>query len=144
MSMPSETFFPVPGTANQIESYPPLWLIYGIMAKSLAIRRRTTTRKELLELMMESGLFSGKAQARAALGAVCVSLRAWLTAHTKAPDKATLQMLRLPGVGQLRIVWNSYSNRYAPHLLIRFTPNPKIREQVRAANKAEWQRWRQS
>jgi hypothetical protein len=62
---------------------------------------------------------------------------------TKRPDKAVMSILRLPGVGTLKVSWNSYGNRYAPHVTIRFGPSRKIRAQIRAANKAEYLDWLQ-
>ena len=114
------------------------------MAKSLAVQTHTLSRKDLLDIMKESGIFSGRKEARAALGAVCSAIRAWMLAMTKKPDKATMRMLRLPGVGTIRIRWHGYGKRYAPKVVVSIGPARKVREQMRAANKEEWERWRQA
>ena len=112
------------------------------MSKSLAAVRKTTTRDELLCIMMDSYLFPSKKAARNALGSVCVALRAWMIAMTANPPKSVMTRLTVPGVGAIRIGWYSYEDRDAAKVRMRFEPTKKVRDQLRRANKAEYENWK--
>jgi hypothetical protein len=102
--------------------------------------RRTTARKDLLNIMRDSYLFSSNKEARYYLGAVCVALRNWLIAMTSDPPKELMSRLTIPGVGAIRVAWYAY-DRYAPKVVVRFSPTSKVRQQIRALNKREWEIW---
>jgi hypothetical protein len=127
------------------------WVLYRVqwckitrMAKSMAKIRHTTTRNELLDIMIESRLFAGRREARAALGAVCVALRNWLIAMSARPPKSVMSRLTVPGVGAIRIAWYEYGGRYAPAARVRFGPTKKVRDQIAAVNKKEFLAWKAS
>src|SRR3972149_1413658 len=107
------------------------------MAQSMATTKRTTKRKELLEIMRESYLFGSNKEARYALGAVCAAIRAWLIAMTRNAPKDRMTRLNIPGVGALRVAWYEYKS-YSPKLVVRFTPHRTVRAKIQAHNKAEY------
>jgi hypothetical protein len=111
--------------------------------KTMARIKRTTPRKELLEIMRESHLFANQKEARYALGAVCCAVRNWLIAMTGNPPKHVMSRLNIPGVGAFRVAWYEYGDRYSPKVVIRFGATSTVRNQVRANNKREYECWKQ-
>ena len=78
---------------------------------------------------MDSYLFENKNVARYALGATCCALRNWLLAMTENPPKNLMTRLTIPGVGALRVAWYGYDGRFAPKIVVRFSPTSKVRQQ---------------
>ena len=105
--------------------------------KTIAAVRRTTARKDLLDIMLESGLWTGRPAARAALGAVCAAVRAWLIAMSSNPPRSVMSRLTLPGVGSIRIAWYAYRS-YSPRVVVRFRPTPAVRRNLERVNKASY------
>jgi hypothetical protein len=102
-------------------------------------QRHLTTREQLIDLIMESGLLPDRSTARAACRATCTAIRAWALAATSAPRPDTAEKLSIPGVGSLRVTWHSFNN-YADRCFITYGPHPSIRAQLRANNKAAYKR----
>lgn len=112
----------------------------GRMSKSMAAFLRTTARKDFLDIMIESGLFGSRKEARAALGAVCASLRAWMIAMTADPPQRVMSRLTVPGVGAFRIGWYEYG-KYSPKVMIRFRPTKTVRDNLERHNQAAYRNW---
>lgn len=106
------------------------------MPKSLSKVSKTTTRGDLLNIMGDSYLFENKRAARYALGATCAAVRAWMIAMTEDPPKEVTSRLVLPAVGAIRIGWYEYRDGQR-RLRLRFTPTHRVRELIRAHNRAE-------
>jgi hypothetical protein len=102
--------------------------------KKLAKVTKTTTRKELLEIMRDSYLYKNQREARYSLGATCVAIRNWMIAFSAAPPEEVMSRLTIPGVGAIRIGWYEYADG-TKHLRLRFTPTKKVAMQIRSANK---------
>lgn len=91
---------------------------------------------------MDSYLFENKNVARYALGATCCALRNWLLAMTENPPKNLMTRLTIPGVGALRVAWYGYDGRFAPKIVVRFSPTSKVRQQIREHNEREYEAWK--
>jgi hypothetical protein len=112
------------------------------MARSIAKLRKTTARKDLLDIMMDSYLFASRKEARYALGATACAIRNWLIAMTENPPENLQTRLTIPGVGALRVGWYGYKDdKYPPRCIIRFGPTKKVRDQLRAHNKRKYEEW---